>query len=237
MKHRKYITQTGIFFLLIVTLFACTEKKNQEDDQSEGELFMVVEELPSIDGAIDAFYDYIRNDIRYPLEARQNGVEGQVEIKFIIERDGTISGAEVVNGIGAGCDEEALRVIQNAPLFKPGNQRGKSVRVQMTIPIQFKLDEEKTNEDGSPQGMIIVEKAEITGGMLNVEASYADGEWSGIVYSPEGDVLPGANIIVAGTTSGTVADLDGSFKIKTEKSNEVVVSFVGYKTVKLEEKE
>jgi hypothetical protein len=154
----------------------------------------------------------------------------------VVEKDGSLSNIKAIKGIGAGCDREAVRVVQNASLFKPGTQRGKPVRVRMVMPIIFKLNEGKTNEDKSTQGIIVVEEAESKQGKLKVDANYANGEWSGTVYDPEGEGLPGVNIVVAGTTTGTVSDLDGTFKVKANKSNDLYLSFVGYESVKLEGK-
>jgi len=67
------------------------------------------------------------------------GVEGKVFVEFVINRDGTLVDVRVVRGIGAGCDEEAVRVVQSSPPWKPGKQRGKPVRQKYTLPIQFKL--------------------------------------------------------------------------------------------------
>jgi TonB family protein len=219
-------------------IFACSEEldSNSEDvqtNQSDGEVFEVVEEQPQPIGGTDAFYKYIGSEIRYPLQARRMGIEGKVFVTFVVEKDGTLSGVKAVKGIGAGCDDEAVRVVQNAPGFTPGTQRGKPVRVQMTLPVLFKLNHEKTNPDNSTQGMIILEETQPQLNKLKVDASYGNGEWSGTVYDEQGGGLPGANIMVAGTPAGTVSDLDGSFRVKANESNDLHISFVGYQSVKL----
>ena len=106
----------------------------------------------------------------------------------------------------------------------------------MVLPIIFKLNVGKTNEDKSAQGIIVVEEVEQKNGTLNVDATYANGEWSGTVRDPEGEVLPGANILVMGTTTGTVSNLDGTFRIKADKSNDLNISFVGYESARVEGK-
>jgi TonB family protein len=229
--------------VLLVIAFACSEEQSREskaaDNQStktEDEVFVIVEELPEFKGGMDAFYNYVRNEMTYPLQARQMGIEGRVDVQFVVEKDGSLSDIKTIKGIGAGCDDEAIRVLQNAASFKPGTQRGRPVRVRMVMPIIFKLDEGKTNADNSAQGIIVIEKAESKNGSLKVEASYANGEWFGTVRDPEGEVLPGANILVAGTTTGAASDLDGKFKVKAGESNELYVSFVGYDGVKVGEK-
>ena len=87
-----------------------------------------------------AFYKQLGKNLRYPRQAKKMGIQGKVYIRFIVDTDGSLTNIEVLKGIGAGCDEEALRVITQAPKWKPGKQRGKPVKVRMTIPIVFKLN-------------------------------------------------------------------------------------------------
>ncbi len=223
----------GALSILIISLFivfACTEEPGSE--KLDAEPFNVVEQQAEFDGGMDAFYQYVSKEMKYPLDARKKGIEGKVYVQFVVEKDGSISQVETVKGIGGGCDEEAERVIRKSPAFNPGKQRGKPVRVRMVMPILFIIGD-KTNPDNSPQGIIVVEKVDAENGQLQVDASYTNGEWYGTVYSPEGDVLPGANVVVSGTTKGTVTDLDGSFKVKADKSNELNISFIGYKGVNM----
>ena len=204
---------------LLFIVFACTEELDKrsaelgvENESIQEEVFTKVEEQPEFEGGMDGFYQYISGEIRYLAQARRLGVEGQVYVQFVVERDGSLSHVEAVQGIGAGCDREAVRVIQNAPAFKPGSQRGRTVRVKMGMPILFKLKEGEVNPDNSAQGFIVVEEVESKNGKLKIAANYSDGEWSGTVYSPEGDILPAANIVVAGTSKGTVSNFDGTLK-------------------------
>tara|TARA_Y100001972_G_scaffold115640_1_gene152590 strand:+ start:5796 stop:7562 length:1767 start_codon:yes stop_codon:yes gene_type:complete len=205
-----------------------------QKSKMEGDIFTIVEEQPEYEGGLEVFKSHIANNIKYPLQARKLGIEGRVYIQFIVEKDGSLSDILVVKGIGGGCDEEAVRVIKSLPsTFKPGSQRGMAVRVRMVMPIVFKLNSGKVNPDNSPQGIIVVEKVDAENGQLKVDASYSNGKWSGKVYSPEGDVLPGVNIVVVGSDSGTITDLEGNFSLVTDQSNELNLSFVGYKSVRL----
>jgi protein TonB len=77
--------------------------------------------------------------MKYPAQARRMGIEGKVFVEFVVDKDGTLTEVKTVKGIGAGCDEEAVRVIQSAPKWKPGKQRGRPVKVRMILPIIFKL--------------------------------------------------------------------------------------------------
>lgn len=207
-----------------------------DQTKQEGDVFTVVERQPESEGGIKGFRSYIANEIRYPLTARQAGVEGRVDVQFVVEKDGSISEVKAIKGIGAGCDEEAVRVLQNVPRFKPGSQNGKPVRVRMVVPIVFKLNEGKTNPDNSTQGIVIIEEVQGKYEKFKVDADYANGEWSGKVYDEEGNALPGVNILVAGTTTGTVSDTNGKFKLKANESQALNFSFIGYESVRLEGK-
>ena len=106
----------------------------------DGELFgCIVETMPSFLGGQQKLFEFLGNNLVYPQEAIDAGVEGRVFVEFYIEKDGTVCDAKVLRGIGYGCDEEALRVIGLMPKWSPGKQRGKAVRVRYTLPINFKL--------------------------------------------------------------------------------------------------
>ncbi|MFT7031451.1 MAG: TonB family protein [Marinoscillum sp.] len=209
-----------------------------EKSKQEGEVFTIVEEQPEFEGGIDAFYQYLGNEIKYPEQAREMGVEGRVYVQFVVETDGSLSEVKSVKGIGAGCDTEAVRVVQNAPAFKPGSQRGKPVRVRMVMPIAFTLDPNMKNTDNSKERRVLYMRTDPQNGQLKVDAQYGytSGQWSGTVYSSEGKVLPGANIVVAGTNRGTVSNLEGQFKVAASESEELDISFIGYESVRLKVK-
>lgn len=104
------------------------------------EVFTAVEYAPSFPGGEEARVNYMVQNVKYPEEARQKGIQGTVFVTYIVEKDGSISEAKVLRGIGGGCDEEALRVIKSMPKWNPGTQKGKAVRVQFNMPIKFALD-------------------------------------------------------------------------------------------------
>jgi protein TonB len=110
-----------------------------EEKEDPDQIFLVVEETAAPTGGMPAFYEYVGKKLKYPAQARRMGIEGKVFVEFVIERDGTITDVKAIKGIGAGCDEEAVRVLQSAPKWKPGKQRGKPVRQRMVLPIAFKL--------------------------------------------------------------------------------------------------
>lgn len=113
--------------------------------EASKEVFKVVEQMPAYPEGQLALLEFLAKNINYPKVAKDNGVEGMVVVQYVIEKDGSISNAKVVKGIGAGCDEEALRVVNAMPNWTPGKQRGQAVAVQFNLPIRFKLEDKKTN--------------------------------------------------------------------------------------------
>ncbi|HOO09207.1 MAG TPA: TonB family protein [Cyclobacteriaceae bacterium] len=111
----------------------------EEPKEEVEEIFTIVEDPASPVGGMTAFYQYVGDKIKYPPQARRMGVEGRVFVEFVIDKDGSITDVKAVKGIGAGCDEEAVRILQSAPKWKPGKQRGKPVKQRMVLPITFKL--------------------------------------------------------------------------------------------------
>lgn len=103
------------------------------------QVFTIVEESAGPKGGWSVWNKYLVDKVKYPAQARRMGVEGKVFVEFVVGKDGSISEVKVIKGIGAGCDEEALRVVQAAPAWTPGKQRGKPVRQKMVLPITFKL--------------------------------------------------------------------------------------------------
>ena len=103
------------------------------------QVFDLVEILPSPAGGMEGWMKYLAESLQYPEEAKKQGIEGTVIMTFIINSDGTISDVETLRGVGGGCDEEAMRVIQNAPNWTPAQQGGKPVNCRMRLPVKFKL--------------------------------------------------------------------------------------------------
>jgi len=103
-------------------------------------IYTNVEEQPEYKGGMKKFYAYIGQRMTYPFKARRLGIEGKVYVQYIIEPDGRISNVEIIKGIGAGCDEEAMNVIKRSPRWNPGKQNGKPVRVKKVIPVTFRLN-------------------------------------------------------------------------------------------------
>ncbi|MEK6780803.1 MAG: energy transducer TonB [Bacteroidota bacterium] len=111
----------------------------EEAKEEVDEIFTIVEEPASPKGGMPAFYKYVGDKVKYPAQARRMGIEGKVFVQFVVGKDGSIGEVQVVKGIGAGCDEEATRIVQGSPAWTPGKQRGKAVKQRMVLPITFKL--------------------------------------------------------------------------------------------------
>lgn len=107
------------------------------DDSGESEVFVVVENMPSFPGG--NVQKWISKNVKYPVLAMENGIQGKVFVQFVIERDGSITDVKVVRGVDSSLDKEAIRVVKAMPKWTPGKQRGKAVRVSFTLPINFQL--------------------------------------------------------------------------------------------------
>lgn len=114
-----------------------TEAPKVEEETEE--IFTIVESTAAPKEGLAAFYKSIGEQIKYPAQARRMRVEGKVFVEFIVGKDGKITDVKAIKGIGAGCDEEAVRIIEKSPAWNPGKQRGKPVRQRMVLPIIFKL--------------------------------------------------------------------------------------------------
>ncbi|MEQ8243506.1 energy transducer TonB [Fulvivirga sp.] len=102
--------------------------------------FTIVEEMPEPDGGIAGFYKYVQKNLKYPSQAKRMSIEGRVYVQFVINEKGELVDIAVIKGIGAGCDEEVMRIMEKAPKWNPGKQRGVPVRVKQVLPIEFRLN-------------------------------------------------------------------------------------------------
>ena len=102
-------------------------------------VFDVVEEMPSFPGGQGALMSYLASNIKYPVVAQENGVQGRVIVSFVVERDGSISDVKVARSVDPSLDREAQRVVKSMPKWKPGKQNGSAVRVKYTVPVVFRL--------------------------------------------------------------------------------------------------
>ena len=110
------------------------------EEEEEEVVFVVVETMPEFPGGQQALFKYLSENVKYPVIAQENGIQGRVICQFVVNKDGSIVEVEVVRSGGdASLDKEAVRVIKSMPKWKPGKQRGKAVRVKYTVPVNFRL--------------------------------------------------------------------------------------------------
>ena len=110
------------------------------EEEEEEVVFVVVEKMPEFPGGQQALFKYLSENVKYPVIAQENGIQGRVICQFVVNRDGSIVDVEVVRSGGdPSLDKEAIRVIKSMPKWKAGQQRGKPVRVKYTVPVNFKL--------------------------------------------------------------------------------------------------
>ena len=112
-----------------------TEAQTEPDDKP----FDVVEQMPEFPGGQEALMQFLRQEVKYPKEAEEKGLQGRVVVRYIIEKDGSISEVEIAKSVNEYLDAEAIRVVNAMPKWKPGKQKGEPVRVKFTIPITFRL--------------------------------------------------------------------------------------------------
>ena len=106
----------------------------------DSEIFTLVEQDPQFPGGNDALYQYLGQNAHYPDKAKADGIQGTVYLTFIIEKDGSISNIRVLRSPSDLLSQEAIRLVKAMPKWKPGKQRGKQVRVQYNLPINFQID-------------------------------------------------------------------------------------------------
>jgi protein TonB len=100
---------------------------------------MVVEQQAEYPGGLESMAKFLQKNVKYPAAARRMGIEGSVFVSFVVDKEGKISDPQVVKGISAECDKEAIRVVNLMPPWKPGKQNGRAVKSRFVLPIKFKL--------------------------------------------------------------------------------------------------
>lgn len=165
MKHNRTYTlrlanyarllSLALTIMLASNLFAQkteTESKKETQEESTEGVFVNYETQPEFPGGTEALKAYIKNEMRYPQEAIEKGIEGRVMMTYTVEVDGSLTDIEISKGVDTLLDQEALRIIEAMPKWKPGIQRGQAVRVRYRLPIVFDLNEykeEKANVDST----------------------------------------------------------------------------------------
>ena len=107
--------------------------------EEETKVFDVVEQMPSFPGGPSALMQFLSSNIKYPVVAEENGVQGRVVCTFVVEKDGSITDVRVIKSVDPSLDKEAMRVVKSMPKWIPGKQNGSAVRVKYTVPVTFRL--------------------------------------------------------------------------------------------------
>ena len=146
-KHFDADTSNGILFINTKEyvkngkkefLGVAVKAKKEEEADPKG-VFDVVENMPAFPGGPAELMNFLSTNVKYPATAIKDSIQGRVIATFIVEKDGSISGAKVVKHVSDDLDAEAIRVIESMPKWIPGKQNGKEVRVKYTIPVTFRL--------------------------------------------------------------------------------------------------
>ena len=117
-------------------------KEPEPEPVKEEEIFVAVEQQPEFPGGTAALMKWLGNNVRYPQMALENGISGRVIVKFVVEKDGSVSGVTLVRGVDKDLDREAIRVVKSMPKWQPGKNNGQAVRCYFNLPVNFKLAEQ-----------------------------------------------------------------------------------------------
>ena len=128
-----------IIFIVLAIMVTLSINAQSEATHVEEKVYDVVEEMPQFPGGPSALFEYLSNNLQYPVVAEENGVQGRVIVTFIVEKDGSISNAKVVKAVDPSLDKEAIRLVESMPNWIPGKQNGEPVRVKYTVPVTFRL--------------------------------------------------------------------------------------------------
>lgn len=138
------ITQYAVACVLTITVIQpCvgqTEKAMTTADSTKGDsIHTIVEQMPRFGMREHSVYEYIYRNVKYPSIAREEGIDGEVWIEFVISKEGKVQSPIITKGIGAGCDEEVLRIFNSMPKWTPGKHHGEAVNVKLTAVVNFRL--------------------------------------------------------------------------------------------------
>ena len=136
MKTRKNVSlKVALMMLVLLFSFTTSTAQTKKNDM----VFDVVEVMPQFPGGQIAMLQYLMKNIKYPEQAVKEGIQGRVTVRFIVEKDGSISDVKPVLSVHPLLNKEAVRVVESMPKWTPGKQNGKPVRVRFNLPVMFKL--------------------------------------------------------------------------------------------------
>ena len=137
MKTRKNVSlKVALMMLVLLFSFMTSTAQTKKNNM----VFDVVEVMPQYPGGQIAMLKYIMENIKYPEQAMKEGIQGRVAVRFIVEKDGSISDVKPILSVHPLLNKEAVRVVESMPKWTPGKQNGKPVRVRFNVPVMFKLN-------------------------------------------------------------------------------------------------
>ena len=137
MKTRKNVNlKVALMMLVLLFSFMTSTAQTKKNDM----VFDVVEVMPQFPGGQIAMLKYIMENMKYPEQAMKEGIQGRVAVRFIVEKDGSISDVKPILSVHPLLNKEAIRVVKSMPKWTPGKQNGKPVRVRFNLPVMFKLN-------------------------------------------------------------------------------------------------
>lgn len=136
MKTRKNVSlKVALMMLVLLFSFMTSTAQTKKNDM----VFDVVEVMPQYPGGPIAMLKYLMENIKYPEQAMKEGIQGRITVRFIVEKDGSISDVKPVLSVHPLLNKEAVRVVKSMPKWSPGKHNGKPVRVRFNLPVMFKL--------------------------------------------------------------------------------------------------
>jgi tonB family C-terminal domain len=137
MKTRKNVSlKVALMMLVLFFSFTTSTAQTKKNDM----VFDVVEVMPQFPGGQIAMMKYIMENIKYPKQIMEEGIQGRVTVSFIVEKDGRVSNVRLLRSVQSALDKEAIRVVKSMPKWTPGKHNGKPVRVRFNLPVMFKLN-------------------------------------------------------------------------------------------------
>lgn len=137
MKTRKNVSlKVALMMFVLLFSFMTSTAQTKKNDM----VFDVVEVMPQFPGGQIAMLKYIMENMKYPEQAMKEGIQGRVAVRFIVEKDGSISDVKPILSVHPLLNKEAVRVVKSMPKWSPGKQNGKPVRVRFNLPVMFKLN-------------------------------------------------------------------------------------------------
>ena len=137
MKTRKNVSlKVALMMLVLLFSFMTSTAQTKKNNM----VYDVVEVMPQYPGGQIAMLKYIMENIKYPKQIMEEGIQGRVTVSFIVEKDGRVSNVRLLRSVQPLLDKEAVRVVKSMPKWSPGKQKGKPVRVRFNLPVMFKLN-------------------------------------------------------------------------------------------------